>query len=105
MTDPTTPTGDTPLAVQISRGHQPTTYLSAHIGCSCQPRGNRPWSLAGYVQHIATVTEQAVRERIAAEIEAHASAEAYGTESGVAWVGGWQSAIARAARIARGATP
>lgn len=41
------------------------------------------------------------RKRIAAAIEARTDAKDYGTESGIAWVSGWQQATLSAARIAR----
>ena len=54
----------------------------------------------GFVAHIAAVTEAAVREQVARDIEAARS-------QAVAWVAeshlfAWQAALANAARIARG---
>lgn len=70
-----TTTDPTPLAEQIAREHEPITYLAGRIGCSCQPRRHRSWGHSGFVQHIATVTERAVRERMRAAgptLEIHA---------------------------------
>lgn len=65
----------TPLAEQIAREHlallNTSTWLI--VGCTCDPALTAPPSgVAGswYAAHIATATEQAVREQIAEGIEA-----------------------------------
>lgn len=93
-----TTTDPTPLAEQIAREHlallNTSTWLI--VGCTCDPTLTAPPSGAAgswYAAHIATVTERAVRELVAAEIEAAKSSHAFRNAT-----------LVRAARIARGAT-
>lgn len=54
----------------------------------------------GFVAHIAAVTEAAVREQVARDIEAeHTDASSWVAERHLA---AWQAALAAAAKIARG---
>jgi len=62
-------TDPTPLAEQIAWEHRFVRKGWSSSDCSCDP-GGHTYTLAGYAVHIATVTERAVRERVAAEIEA-----------------------------------
>lgn len=69
-----TTTDPTPLAEQIAREH----WVRAVSGvgpvpvwtCECGTEGARDEHETTFIEHIATVTERAARERIAAEIEA-----------------------------------
>lgn len=68
-----TTTDPTPLAEQIAREHRATLNTSTWliVGCSCDPALTAPANgVAGawYAAHIATVTEQAVRKLVAAEL-------------------------------------
>lgn len=75
-----TTTDPTPLAEQIAREHlallNTSTWLI--VGCTCDPTLTAPPSGAAgwwYAAHIATVTEQAVRDRMRAAgptLEIHA---------------------------------
>ncbi|MGH1563067.1 hypothetical protein [Mumia sp. DW29H23] len=60
--------------------------------------------VAALAAHDREVRE-ATKKGIAEAIEARVNAESYGTTSGIAWVGGWQSATSEHARIARGWEP
>ena len=77
------------LAEQIAREH----WLDAHDECGTCRVGD-------YAAHIATVTERAVRGRVAEEIEA-LPAESGATGSG-AWSLGYTTGVLDAASIARG---
>jgi hypothetical protein len=88
------------LAEQIAREHPPQRLPNrGYVMCATC---DTTLSLAGYALHIATVTERAARERIAAEIEA-LPAESGATGEG-AWSLGYTSGVSDAARIARGDT-
>lgn len=65
-----TTTDHTPLAEQIAREH----YLTTRAKCACPDALDAGGDMHAWVAHIATVTERAVRERVAAEIEAHGHA-------------------------------
>lgn len=61
----------TPLAEQIAREH----YLTTHAKCACPDAIDAGRDAHAWVAHIATVTEQAVRERMRAAgptLEIHA---------------------------------
>lgn len=94
----------TPLAEQIAREHlallNTSTWLI--VGCTCDRALTAPANgVAGswYAAHIATVTERAVQERIAAEIEAFEP-----DDLALIHMPDWREAMYDAARIARGAT-
>lgn len=61
-----TTTDPTPLAEQIAREH----YLTTRAKCACPDAVDAGRDMHAWVAHIATVTERAVRERIAEGIEA-----------------------------------
>jgi hypothetical protein len=89
-----TTTDPTPLAEQIAREH----YLTTRARCACPDAIDAGRDTRAWVAHIATVTEQAVRARVAAELKAAAAEDT-----------GWpadpeQIALTyrRAARIAKG---
>lgn len=58
-------TTPTPLAEQIAREHSRVTAAGVCL-CGAEGIGFE----VGYAAHVATVTEQAVRERIAADLDA-----------------------------------
>ena len=113
-----TTTDPTPLAEQVAREHlallNTSTWLI--VGCTCDSTLTAPPSGAAgswYAAHIATVTEQAVRKRVAAELVDTQGALA---EYLTAWAAGdakvWAETpteaaadiLDRLARIARGGT-
>jgi hypothetical protein len=90
-----TATDPTPLAEQIAWEHR-IVRCPVHDAPDCSVVLNGctlPARLYENALHIATVTEQAVRERVAAEIEAAKSSHAFRNAT-----------LDRAARIARGGT-
>ena len=117
-TDPTSPHAQThmdnhmdnvgmSLAEQIAREHY-VTHLAGGASreqwfCKCgrvSSNGPDEGFVAAHVRHIATVTEQAVRERIEAEIDAFEP-----EDRALVHMPDWREAMEDAARIARGATP
>ena len=98
-----TTTDPTPLAEQIAREH-----LRQFDTCVCGDE--RVEWIGDYADHIATVTEQAVRERVAALLSQVASEVEEQSTSildpvNLAAQIGRSEAYRQAARIARGATP
>ena len=80
------------LTDRIAAEHMPTRTSA----CTCG--GMRLGEY--YPRHIAAVTESAVRERVARDIEAaHTDASSWVAERHLA---AWQAALAAAAKIARG---
>lgn len=86
------------LAEQIAREHPPQKVSQRHylMCATCA----QVFTLDGYAAHIATVTERAVRERVAALIEA----QLFGGDADDYWDDGFDDALTFAARIARGGT-
>jgi hypothetical protein len=108
--DPMTTTDPTPLAEQIAREHLAVLNTSTWliVGCTCDPTLTAPPSGVGgswYALHIATVTEQAVRERVTAEVRGQREAFLPSDTLDPAWIAGWHAAVDHvAAHIARGGT-
>ena len=105
MTTPTT------LAEQIETGaralwdnnpHGPTSWDDVATHWPTTAHQHREAALE-VIAAVAPLIEQAVRERVAADIEALSAVDDHGTIQGIAWAGGWRTALAHAARIARGA--
>lgn len=101
-----TSTDPTPLAEQIAREH----YLTTRAKCACPDALDAGGDMHAWVAHIATVTEQAVRERVAGDerrrLVAALRAKFGATNRAADYIerlpDGW--ADHRAARIARGDT-
>jgi hypothetical protein len=86
------------LAARIALEHSPQK-VSSRGYVMCATCGTT-FALVYYALHIATVTEQAVRERVAAQIDAFEP-----DDLALIHMSDWREAMYDAARIARGDTP